>query len=255
MMLNRERVYKFMAEHRNQLLNREYEALYYELGKLFEDAEDAESIGFFTKILWDIDENPLENLDYIPAGFASGLPIKTFSVPNNIKTIYRAAFLNCSNLENITLHDGLINLKGRCFENCIRLKNIVIPKSVQSISQGVFLGCINLNNVVFNGSVSYIGDFTFNNCNALKELQLPNGVETLNLGAIDFTPKLQKLYIGSGLQHLLDNVDNTGLKEIVVNDTKENFMNARNRSGFPYKNIRLDGMPVLIKCLDDEFNL
>lgn len=58
-------------------------------------------IGLFTQLLYSIDINPLDYLEYIPYFFLDSASLVTIKIPNNIKSINNYAFYNCSKLGNI----------------------------------------------------------------------------------------------------------------------------------------------------------
>ena len=77
--------------------------------------------------------------------FANNVNIKKVIIPPTVKTIEYEAFINCGNLENVVLNEGLeiigntSNSYRGAFENCRSLKSIIIPKTVKIIGANSFL--------------------------------------------------------------------------------------------------------------------
>ena len=51
------------------------------------------------------------------------------------------AFLNCVNLRQVVLNDGLEYIGSNCFSGCDNLKEIEIPSSVTKIHPTAFFSC------------------------------------------------------------------------------------------------------------------
>ena len=48
---------------------------------------------------------------------------------------------NCSSLNNVVLHDGVLSIGYGAFYNCGSLKSIVVPSAVVSVGDQAFRGC------------------------------------------------------------------------------------------------------------------
>ena len=83
-------------------------------------------IGLFTQLLYSIDINPLDYLEYIPDFFLDSASLVTIKIPNNIKSINNYAFYNCSELASITIPDSVINIGEGAFAGYNKLQNIYI---------------------------------------------------------------------------------------------------------------------------------
>ena len=59
-------------------------------------------------------------------------------IPANIMMIRRRAFEGCTKLSDVTLHEGLEDIRDFAFTNCPSLKKIYIPESVYRISTQAF---------------------------------------------------------------------------------------------------------------------
>ncbi len=103
---------------------------------------------------------------------------KSYEVPESVSIIDDMAFLSCSLLESIILHDSIISMDGS-FGNCTALKSIRIPQGVTRIGEFTFSGCTSLVDVVFHGNLESIEPNAFEFCSSLREVILPNGIRRI----------------------------------------------------------------------------
>ena len=64
--------------------------------------------------------------------------ISSISIPGSVQTIEESAFDTCSDLEQLTLNEGIITIGNTAFYKCDSLTNIVIPDSVRQILYAAF---------------------------------------------------------------------------------------------------------------------
>ena len=64
-----------------------------------------------------------------------------------IPDIYGNTFDGCTNLESVTLPDGITHIYYRAFRNCQKLTSIIIPELVTTIGESCFYGCKALQSV------------------------------------------------------------------------------------------------------------
>ena len=88
-------------------------------------------------------------------GFSISLPERTF--------------LNCQNLETVTLQGGMKNIGSGAFENCVKLTNIVLPSGMTTIGGNAFRGCTKLSNVTLPATMLSLGDQAFAGCTAINQ--------------------------------------------------------------------------------------
>lgn len=98
---------------------------------------DSESTGGFTLAMLDIDEDPLETLDYIPDYYLSNAKIESFNIPNHIHLLSEGCF-SYSSLKEIVIPDSVTTIDMYAFYECPQLKRVVIPPSVQNIEGNSF---------------------------------------------------------------------------------------------------------------------
>lgn len=109
----------------------------------------------FTEIEIPDTHNGLPVTEIAKGGFRYG-QLTAITIPNTVKKIGIAAF---------------VNLQG--------LTEIFIPDSVESIENGAFAACVNLQSVTGMNCVKSIGSGAFMNCTSLDNLVLPTTLEEL----------------------------------------------------------------------------
>lgn len=72
---------------------------------------------------------------------------ESYEIPEGVKVIDSYAFLNSSNLANVTMPDSLMKIEKSAFRECEKLRDITIPANVTEIGEEAFLGCFDLTSV------------------------------------------------------------------------------------------------------------
>lgn len=64
--------------------------------------------------------------------------MKDLKTPNTLKEINENAFMGCTDLETVTIKDGLTKIGSGAFYDCSNLKKIYLPKSLTNIGKYAF---------------------------------------------------------------------------------------------------------------------
>ena len=174
-------------------------------------------IGLFTQLLYSIDINPLDYLEYIPDFFLNSTSLVAIEIPNNIKSINRYAFYDCPDFTSITIPDSVINIGESAFAGYNKLQDIyitdiaawcnisgldnlmgygfdkknlylnnelitsiTIPNGVKTIPSYAFRYCTSLTNITIPDSVTSIGWGAFRDCGGLISVTIPKSVRTIS---------------------------------------------------------------------------
>lgn len=119
------------------------------------------------------------------------------NLPDNLTTIGEWAFMDCTNLTNITLPDTVEAFESwRVFSGCVNLTEFTIPKNTTVISKSMFENCKNLKTVTLHDNIKRIEDYAFENYSNLRELTLPDNIEYVNSYSFENCTALTITYRG-----------------------------------------------------------
>jgi len=90
-----------------------------------------------------------------------------------------------SEVERVTISDGIKSIGESAFSGCTNLTSVVIPDSVTQIGYGAFSNCHKLTGVTIPESVTTIGDSAFFVCSALASIRIPDSVTSIGEEAFD----------------------------------------------------------------------
>jgi hypothetical protein len=105
--------------------------------------------------------------------------VGTIVFEEDVTSIGKSAFRNCSKLTSITIPDSVISIRNYAFYNCKGLTSIEIPDSVTSIENNAFMYCANLTSIVIPDSVTSIGEKTFSECSKLTSINIGSGITSI----------------------------------------------------------------------------
>lgn len=111
-----------------------------------------------------------DTVNYIDTcAFSNLQQLKYAKIPSGIEWLSRT-FNNCSNLTEVILSEGLIQIKDTVFKNCKSLENIILPDSLKLIDYQAFYGCTSLKSITIPKNVEKIASNAFNCCTSLAEI-------------------------------------------------------------------------------------
>ena len=102
-----------------------------------------------------------------------------YGIPAGMVAIAPSAFIDCDNLEEITIPKGVTSIGERAFASCHALKEITIPEGVTSIGECAFYGCEKLERVTIPESLTSIGKSAFAYCEALEVVTIQEDVTSI----------------------------------------------------------------------------
>lgn len=150
----------------------------------------------------------------------------SYSLPKGTKTIGKSAFEN-GKIKKITLPNTLKKIDGAAFLNCKNLYSINIPSSVTEINANILRGtkyyktsknwykdqlyvsnCVvaakkNIKAVSLKSSTRLIAKFAYDS-NKVTTVKLPNGIKYINTSAFYYCDKLKKIILPKSLVSIGD---------------------------------------------------
>lgn len=108
---------------------------------------------------------------FICSGLQSAIINSSLSSCENV--LASKMFSDCTNLESITLNDGIKKIEQYTFSNCTSLSAIDLPEQLEEIEQYAFNNCVSFTSVVVPYSVELMGENVFAGCTNIVDLSIP----------------------------------------------------------------------------------
>ena len=124
--------------------------------------------------------------------------------PEGLKFIGRNSFQDCYYLEEVTLPEGLEEIRDGAFYNSQNLASVYMPQSVTEIGEYAFYYCCALQDLTLSQNITSIKDYTFYNGGKLKEFYVPEKVTYIGEAAVGSVTKLNggDIYIHGGVTEM-----------------------------------------------------
>ncbi|MCH5222340.1 MAG: leucine-rich repeat protein [Muribaculaceae bacterium] len=133
--------------------------------------------------------------------------IDSMILPNSIIEIGHDAF-NGSEIISIEFNDGLKIINNDAFIDCTNLQSVTLPNTLNSLGDRAFMNCISLENIQLSNALKLLSNYVFAGCNALKSIKLPDSITDMghdgggghcfsnctNLNSVELSKNLE--YIG-----------------------------------------------------------
>ena len=164
-------------------------------------------------------------------------PATTLQIPEGVEYITANAFVNCNNIECVTLPASLKKIKQYAFDGCEKLTSIhyegdmagwcgievsykginnqydlyiegkliteaLIPSSVSVLRSYLFTCCQSITNVILEEGITEIGAYAFLNCINLQQIKLPESLITIQQSAFNGCSSLEEITIPNGVQNI-----------------------------------------------------
>ena len=114
----------------------------------------------------------------------------------SVTGISNSAFKGCTELNSVTIPQGITTISPDAFYGCSNLASITIPSTITTINSNAFLGCSNLSSVYIKDLAAWCNiNFANSNANPLSyaslflnkkkivDLEIPNDVTTISNSA------------------------------------------------------------------------
>ena len=181
-------------------------------------------------------ENP-----YFLLAKARSTDITSCHIHEKTRFIHSAAFVNCTELTEVTIPSNVIKIGLVAFEKCISLKavnisdveawckikfdslsdtsnplvyagnlylngnlvtELIIPQTVTTIENSAFLNCTSITSVTIPESVTYIGNFAFRNCSSLTSVTISGSVTSIGYSAFQNCSSLTSVTIPDSVKSI-----------------------------------------------------
>lgn len=99
-------------------------------------------------------------------------------VKYTVTEICDSAFMNCANLESVTIPEGVTSIGNYSFLYCKKLK-IKLPSTIRNIKWGAFWDCISIDTMTLPEGMTTIGKYAFNGCTGITSVTLPSSLTSI----------------------------------------------------------------------------
>ena len=103
--------------------------------------------------------------------------VKKIKLPATVKRIGDFAFYNATNLAEINIPIGVVQICGNAFQGCQKLEKIMLSDSIEWIGSQAFYGCPALKEVVLPAKLKMLEGGAFAGCNNLSSITVAPGNE------------------------------------------------------------------------------
>ena len=105
-------------------------------------------------------------------------------IPKTLEEAHPYIFTN-SDVQTVTLEEGMPKVPGFLFCGFATLESIVLPESITEIELSAFTDCINLQTITLPKNLNAIGENAFHNCNSLEKVVLPDNINEISYFSFD----------------------------------------------------------------------
>lgn len=146
-------------------------------------------------------------------------------IGDNVSTIGKSAFGNCTNLQSIKIGQGVTTIGYDAFYKCTgtliincnippstslyadgfngaEFDKIIFGENVTTIGDKAFAYCTKIKTIEWGDSITFIGDDAFYYCSQLTSINLPRNVKTIGQSAFAGSPNTTQVSIPSSVQSI-----------------------------------------------------
>jgi len=129
--------------------------------------------------------------------------VDTVTLHDGIKSIGEFAFSGCSYLTAVNMPAGLTHISPNAFSGCRALASeIIIPEGVVEIPSSAFAYCSSIPRVVIGDNVEIIGANAFSDCVSITEIVIPDKVRVIGDNAFSSCSLVASLTVGASVEEI-----------------------------------------------------
>lgn len=141
--------------------------------------------------------------------------LKALTLEGAVKFNNTSQFANSSNLEDITIEDGITEIPNACLQTT-KLKSLSLANTIKTIGSDNFKGSDTITSLDIPESIVSIGSACFNDFSQLKEITFHEGLETLSRNTFNNCPNVKNLVLPSTLKTIYYSFTTGTLDSVVM---------------------------------------
>lgn len=111
-------------------------------------------------------------------GAFSGSGLVSLTLPGSLK-YFKSAFSNCTQLNSVTIEEGLTEISESAFYNCTGLTAVNMPSTLKTIGSYAFNGCTSLVDIAFPSGLTTISICAFQSCTGIERVLMPASITSI----------------------------------------------------------------------------
>jgi hypothetical protein len=147
-----------------------------------------------------IGDKPVVNIG--DSAFINSTNLMEITIPNSVTNIGILAFKGCTGLTNVTVGTNVRIIGSGAFTSCSNLATINIPNGVDAIRSAAFSYCSSLMSLTIPDGIKAIEGLTFYKCTSLTNVAIPNGVNNIEGRAFDGCASLTNIEIPDSVTNI-----------------------------------------------------
>ena len=134
--------------------------------------------------------------------FEGNASLGSVEIPDTIQEIEEGAFAECSNLQAVTMKQGLKKIGDHAFYRT-SITSLTMPKSVEEIGSRICDSCKKLKTVTLSEGLKNISEQAFRET-AIESINIPSNVKEIGYEAFADCESLQEVTLNEGLTKIDD---------------------------------------------------
>ncbi len=119
-----------------------------------------------------------------------------------VESIGEESFVDCVNLENVEISEGIKTIEKNAFSYCTSLESINLPNSIEKLEPYAFTHCEALKSIKIPDKITRIYELTFFFCTSLKSVELPENLMQIDGGAFEYCFSLENIEIPKSVKEI-----------------------------------------------------
>ena len=195
--------------------------------------------------------------------FAGCTNLEKLSIGDGVYAIGEGAFRNCTSLTGVTIGKNVLTIGREAFRGCTALETLVMGDEIETVGAYAFADCGALTSVDLGNSLKNLGDYIFYNCGQLEAVYIPSTVEAFGYGVLHNCQSVKHLTVGGpGLPELdaaklLGRMNNSSLETLVVGEgvkriSDKAFCNPVSNYYVGHPNLRSVVLPSTLESIGEK---